>query len=294
MDRARQWIQAAGVALTLAIGETGWTFEPQFFAPGPPPPPPGPERVVIARGSGSFLGIGVQEIDSERAKALNLHEERGVEVTRVEDDSPAAKGGIRVGDVVLEYNGDRVEGVEEFMRMVRETPPGREVKLAITRNGAAQQLSMKTGSRKTWMTTRYGEAGALELPHMEFPEINVPDVPRAFMSWRSSIVGIEAESLDSQLAEYFGVKEGVLVRSVVRGSSAEKAGLRAGDVIVKVDDTRVSSPREISANIRSSRAKKAVPVQVIRDKREVTLQLPMDDSTTPTYNAMPKPGPTRK
>jgi S1-C subfamily serine protease len=126
------------------------------------------------------------------------------------------------------------------------------------------------------------------------PEINVPDVPRAFMSWRSSIVGIEAESLDSQLAEYFGVKEGVLVRSVVRGSSAEKAGLRAGDVIVKVDDTRVTSPREISANIRSSRAKKAVPVQVIRDKREVTLQLPMDDASTPTYHAMPKQAPTRK
>ena len=165
MDRATQWIQAAGVALTLAMGQAGWTFEPQQFAPSPPSPP-APERVVVTRGSGSFLGIGVQEIDSERAKALNLHEERGVEVTRVEDDSPAAKGGIRVGDVVLEYNGDRVEGVEEFMRMVRETPPGREVKLAITRNGAAQQLSMKTGSRKTWMTTRYGEAGALELPHM--------------------------------------------------------------------------------------------------------------------------------
>jgi serine protease Do len=231
----------------------------------------------------------VQEIDSERAKVLNLREERGVEVTRVEDDSPAAKGGIKTGDVVLEYNGDKVEGVEEFMRMVRETPPGREVKLSITRNGAPQQVAMKTGSRKTWMTTRYGEAGVIELP-----EINVPDVPRAFMSWRSSIVGIEAESLDSQLAEYFGVKEGVLVRSVVRGSSAEKAGLRAGDVIVKVDDTRVTSPREISANIRSSRAKKAVPVQVIRDKREVTLQLPMDDASTPTYHAMPKQAPTRK
>ena len=68
-------------------------------------------------------------------KALNLREERGVEVTRVEDDSPAAKGGIKTGDVVLEYNGDRVEGVEQFMRMVRETPPGRDVKLSITRNG---------------------------------------------------------------------------------------------------------------------------------------------------------------
>src|SRR5687767_9704587 len=106
MDRAWNWIQAAGVALTLAAGEAGWTFEPQ-----PPLPPPGPERVVIARsGNGSFLGIGVQEIDADRAKALNLREERGVEVTRVEDDSPAAKGGIRTGDVVLEYNGDSVEG----------------------------------------------------------------------------------------------------------------------------------------------------------------------------------------
>lgn len=264
-------MQAAAVAMTLAAGQTGWTFEPQ----------PAPQ--IAIRGNGSFLGIGVQEVDSERVKALNLKEERGVEVTRVEDESPAAKGGIRVGDVVLEYNGDRVEGLEEFMRMVRETPPGREVKLSITRSGSPMQLSMRTASRKTWMTTRYGEAGAID-----FPEINFPDMPRPFMSWRSSIVGIDAESLDSQLAEYFGVKEGVLVRSVVRGSSAEKAGLRAGDVIVKVDDTRVASPREISASIRSARAKKTVPVQVVREKREVTLQLPTSDSATPTYQAVPK------
>ena len=122
-----------------------------------PAPATRPERVIVTHGSGSFLGIGVQEIDADRAKALNLREERGVEVTRVEDDSPAAKGGIKTGDVVLEYNGERVEGVEQFMRMVRETPPGREVKLSITRNGSPQQLTMKTGSRKTWMTTRYGE-----------------------------------------------------------------------------------------------------------------------------------------
>ena len=153
MDRTKQWIQAAGVAVALATGEAGWTFEPQ-----PPPPPPGPERVIVTRGSGSFLGIGVQEIDSERAKALNLREERGVEVTRVEDDSPAAKGGIKTGDVVLEYNGDKVEGVEGFMRMVREDASGPGSEASITRNGAPQQLSMKTGSRKTWMTTRYGDA----------------------------------------------------------------------------------------------------------------------------------------
>jgi serine protease Do len=284
MKHVQKWFQAAGVAAALATGEAGWTYEPPQ-----PPTPPAPERVVITRpGTGSFLGIGVQEIDNDRAKALNLREERGVEVTRVEDDSPAAKGGIKMNDVVLEYNGERVEGVEQFMRMVRETPPGREVKLSIARNGSPQQLTMKTGSRKTWMTSRYGEVGSPELPRIEIPEINIPDVPRAFMSWRSSVVGIEAESLDSQLAEYFGVKEGVLVRSVVRGSAAEKAGLRAGDVIVKIDDSRVTNPREISASIRSSRSKKTVPVQVIRDKREVTLHLPVEDPASEMHHAIPK------
>jgi serine protease Do len=281
MDNVQKWAQAGILGVALVTGQVGWTYEPPQ-----PPIPPAPDRVVVTRGSGSFLGIGVQEIDSDRAKALNLREEHGVEVTRLEDDSPAAKGGIKVGDVVLQYNGERVEGVEQFMRMVRETPPGREVKLSIARNGAPQQLSMKTGSRKTWMTARYGES--VDFPRIEIPEINVPDVPRAFMSWRSSIVGIEAESLDSQLAEYFGVKEGVLVRSVVRGSAAEKSGLRAGDVIVKIDDSPVTSPREISASIRSKRGKKTVPVQIIRDKREVTIQLAVEDQASEMYHAMPK------
>ena len=281
MKQVQKWVQTAGVAVALATGEAGWTYEPPQ-----PPAPPAPERVIIAKGSGSFLGIGVQEIDADRAKALNLREERGVEVTRVEDDSPAAKGGIKTGDVVLEYNGDRVEGVEQFMRMVRETPPGREVKLSIARNGSPQQLTMKTGSRKTWMTTRYGDA--VDIPRIEIPEINIPDVPRAFMSWRSSIAGIEAESLDSQLAEYFGVKEGVLVRSVVRGSAAEKSGLRAGDVIVKVDDTRVTNPREISATIRSNRSKKTRSRSGRSRQARTHTSVARRRSASDTYHAMPK------
>lgn len=284
MSHAHKWVQAAGFAVALAAGPEGWTFEPQ---PPLPPLPPQAAVVVNRGGNGSFLGIGVQEIDNGRAKALNLREERGVEVTRVEEDSPAAKGGIKIGDVVTEYNGDRVEGVEQFMRMVRETPPGRDVKLSITRNGSAQVLAMKTVSRKAWMTTRYGDAGSLEAPRFEMPEINMPDFPRAFMSWRSSIAGIEAESLDPQLAEYFGVKEGVLVRSVVRGSAADKSGFRAGDVIVKIDENRVTSPREISTSIRSTRSRKTIPVQVVRDKREVTLQLAVEDPSL-EHHAVPK------
>src|SRR5206468_10606279 len=91
--------------------------------------------------------VGVSDIDSERAKALNLKEERGVEIKNVDEESPAAKAGVKVGDVVLDYNGQRVEGIEQFERFVRETPVGRQVKLLISRNGANQTLTAAIGSR---------------------------------------------------------------------------------------------------------------------------------------------------
>src|SRR5579871_2891023 len=89
--------------------------------------------------SGSFIGVGIREIDSERAKPLKLSEEAGVEVTRVESGSPADKAGLREGDVILQYNGQRIVGIENFSRLVRETPPARDVKLDISRNGGSRR-----------------------------------------------------------------------------------------------------------------------------------------------------------
>ena len=97
---------------------------------------------------GTYLGVNLAEIDANRAKELKLKEDYGVEITRVEENSPAEKAGLKPGDVVLEYNGQRVEGMEQFGRLVRETPPGREVKLKISRNGATETLTAVLGSRK--------------------------------------------------------------------------------------------------------------------------------------------------
>src|SRR5262245_54356919 len=96
----------------------------------------------------SFLGIGVMEITTERAKALKLKDEHGVEVTRVEDDSPAAKAGLKVQDLILEFNSQRVEGIEQFVRLVRETPPGREVKLAVNRGGQNMSVAATIQARR--------------------------------------------------------------------------------------------------------------------------------------------------
>ena len=91
-----------------------------------------PGQMVRAAGAG-YIGIGMQEVDSERAKALKLHDESGVEITVVEQESPADKAGLKSGDVMLRFNGQKVEGMEQFSRMVRETPAGREVKIDIVR-----------------------------------------------------------------------------------------------------------------------------------------------------------------
>jgi len=251
--------------------------------PPKPPAPPDPPEGAIARaftmfssGSKSFLGVGVSEVETERAKELKLKEERGVEITRVESDSPAAKAGLQKGDVVLEYQGQRVEGTEQFVRLVRETPAGRQVKLLISRGGSTQTVAATIAANKDLarLQERIRVAPRIELPDIH---ISPPDIPRVFMSYSSSAIGVSAESLEPQLAAYFGVKEGVLVRSVVKGSPAEKAGLKAGDVILKVDKTDVTTPREVSSAVRKARAQKSFPVTAMRDRKEITLSVTIEE-----------------
>ena len=231
----------------------------------------GPKVMRVSAGGSSFIGVMVQEIDSERSKTLKLGEEAGVEITRVEPDSPADHAGLKVGDAIVEYNGQKVEGMEQFSRLVHETPAGRDVKLDIVRNGTPQVVTAKVGARRS--TPFAAMPAPAPADRLEF---HMPDIPRSFMSWRSSALGIECESLDGQLAQYFGVKEGVLVRSVTKGSAADKAGIKAGDVITKIDDAKVAAPSDLSSRIRSMRGR-SIPMVLMRDRKEMTLSVAIDD-----------------
>ncbi|HWR52459.1 MAG TPA: PDZ domain-containing protein [Bryobacteraceae bacterium] len=247
-----------------------------------PPEPPAPPDVQVLLGpgfgKGSYLGVGVVDVDTETARDLKLKEERGVKVSRVNEGSPAEKAGIKENDVILEFNGERVEGVEQFVRMVREVPAGRSVKMLVWRGGQTMTVSASVGNRKEvsreWESKfrRDMEKMREEMKGQRF-EFRMPDMPQIHTTWRTSRLGVEAESLTPQLAEFFGVKKGVLVRSVTKDSAAEKAGIKAGDVIVKVDGEEVDSPNDISAKIRSIEGSKGVPVVVVRNRSEMSFQV---------------------
>ena len=254
--------------LALALG----AFGAAHLAAQAPAPPPFPSRIwVPATPSGGYLGVAIAEVDSERAKALKLKEEAGVEITRIEEGSPADKAGLKVGDVVVEFHGQRVFGIEQFSRLVRETPVNREVKLLISRGGQAQTIAARIASKREVSTPR------VYTGPMDLPSVVLPDMPRSFMTWRNPLLGIEGEPVDGQLAEYFGVKSGVLVRNVLKGSAAERAGLRAGDVLLKVGESRVATPGDVSSALRERTPAKPVVLQLMRDRKEIGLTVTLDE-----------------
>lgn len=246
---------------------------------------PKAHRAITITSGGGYLGVGVAEIDEDRARALKLKDDHGVEVKNLEDESPAAKAGLKEGDVIQEYNGQRVEGVDQFVRMVRETPANRKVTLQIVRDGAPQTLTATILKRTAgaFSSSPFGNGFYFQVPPTPpnpptppsdlFAEIMPPDMPHPMLSWESGAIGIEAEALNSQLAEYFGVKDGVLVRSVARNSPAEKAGIKAGDVVMKVNGESVASPREISSQMHTGRNKRAVPFTLMRNHKELSLDV---------------------
>ncbi|WP_031497938.1 PDZ domain-containing protein [Bryobacter aggregatus] len=272
-------LETRGSAQIVLGGQPGEAVYYGQVAPAPPPPPQLPQMQDLVRLmalNGSYLGVGVRDIDAERKRVLNLKEERGAEVTSVEEDSPAAKAGLKTGDVVLEYAGQQVESMEQFIRMVRETPAGREVKLSVLRAGSAVSLTARpeSGRNRVERTIRV-------LPiRPQGPGTAIPgwavDSPRSIMYWHNGSLGVEAEALDNQLADFFGVREGVLVRSVTKGTPADKAGVKAGDVIVKVDETKVSSPREVTNAVRTAKTK-TISLGLIREKKEHVVKVTFED-----------------
>ncbi len=224
----------------------------------------------------AWLGVKLEDVSADDVKELKLPGAYGAKISEVEPNSPASKAGLQANDVIVEFDGERVRSVAELRRLIRETPAGRTVSVRVVRDGKDQSV-------RATLEERRGEGFGITMPPPSdyrvepVPPLRMPDL----YFFGGPRLGVSVSSLTPQLAEYFGVKEGkgVLVREVTKDSPAEKAGVKAGDVIVKVDNREVSSPGDLRSALNAVRDKHQVTLTIVRNRQEQTLKVELPSSS---------------
>jgi serine protease Do len=248
---------------------------------------------MSGRNTQGYLGVDIRDISEEQIAVLKLKDTHGAEIVGVDHDAPACKAGLKVHDVIVQMNGQPIDGEEQLRRMLRETPPGRQVTFVVSRDGQQRTVSAQMANRedvereaweKHYTVPEPDGASAAFTPHSGNSFLPPSKATKgshfslgSTMLVSSSYTGAKLEVMGPQLAEFFGAQgsAGLLVRSVDPNSPAYDAGMKAGDVVVKVNSMQVSNGNDWSKTIHENRGK-PVTVVVLRDKKEQTLTLTPD------------------
>ena len=203
-----------------------------------------------------WIGISIED-----------QKDKGVVVRTVEPNSPAGKAGVKPGDLLLQFNKEEIAGVQQLTRLVRETPVGRTVEVKIKRDTRDQTVRVTTQKAPNDFDRLYSQ-----LPNASVLRDDIiRSFPQVQIHTTFSQSGIRVEQMTDQLRDYFGVagNYGVLVTAVDKNSAAEKAGVKAGDVITSIDGRSIRTPADFSRDMRRT----GVTLKVYRDKQERELKL---------------------
>ena len=234
--------------------------------------------------SQGYLGVDLADVDQDKAQALKLKEVRGAIITLIDHDAPAGQIGLKVNDVVLQLNGQDVEGAEQLRRMLKEIPAGRKVSLEFSRDGNIQTTSVELADRRVMEHDVWNKLGNDGDVFAQSPGMGVlagggdSGLPGMFHMpiFGSTLnVGALVEPLTGQMAEYLGIPSGLMVKQVAHKSDAATAGLKAFDVILKVGADPVTTMSDWDRALRANQGK-PVQVTILRDRKQQTLTLQVD------------------
>jgi serine protease Do len=283
----KMWKTAAVIAIAVAAAGVGAALAPPAHGQTRP-------RAVKVQSNRAFelftgssrIGVSIREVEESDAKSAK-GATAGVVVEEVSTDSPASKAGIRKGDVIVEFDGEKVRSVRQLTRLVQETPAGRSVPAVLLREGQRTPVTVTpTDSGRfsfeglddlaDWgRDFKYRIAPRIATPPAPPTPPNPPTPPSFVFDGllnRATRLGISIDSLSPQLAQYFGTKDGVLVTSVTDDSPAAKAGLKAGDVITGFNGNTVGDPSELRRRIQSLGDGDEFTIAAMRDRKPVTLK----------------------
>jgi membrane-associated protease RseP (regulator of RpoE activity) len=235
------------------------------------------QNVVVTTtvGTQGWLGVSIQDMSKDLAKKKKVKAEEGALVTDVRKKSPAESAGIKEDDIIVEFNGKPISDVEDLQKAVRKAEPGKEATVAIVRQDQRKVLKVTIGKPpKGELSTGY----AIAAPPM-----------RHFTSFFSSseMYGLTLSELNQQLGEYFGAPNGrgVLVTEVEKESEGEKAGFRAGDVIIHIGRETVEDIRDISEGLEDFKEGEKATVEVLRRGEKKSLTLTVEESESFGWNS---------
>ena len=210
-----------------------------------------------------WIGVMIQDVNEKIARKTKLDSQEGAYVNKVLEDSPADSAGIQECDVIIEFNGKKVFDSDDLVKVVHRTPPDTKVSLVIVREGEKKTIHMTVGRKK-------------EPQHCMFDRLpNLPAV-RAFAGNR--LLGLQLLTLNEQLGEYFGApnNEGVLVEEVEHKSTAEKSGLKAGDIIIRIGKRSIDAVEKIRKELQKYDEGDTVKFEVIRKSARIILNVEME------------------
>ncbi len=244
----------------------------------------GPEFLLY--NSQGYLGVVLGEVDSDRVNALHLKDAHGAEVTMVDHDAPAGKSGLKVHDVILQLDGQAFDNADQLRRRLREMPSGRTVSLLVSRDGKPMSMVVQLCDQSVLQQQAWLRHFSVPDPAAPAPSSKTgsqsflgraPSHGAAFLESvipKALYIGADVNPVKTQLADYFGVTSGtgLLVENVDYQSPAGRAGLKAGDVVVKVDANQMTRRSDWVKAIRNHRGQ-PVQVTVMRNKQEQILTL---------------------
>lgn len=246
-----------------------------------------PNPLLLHSTSQGYLGVLVSDVDSDSATKLKLKDVRGVLVTLIDHDAPAAQVGLHVNDVLLEVNGQGIENAEAFGRMMRDIPPGRKITMLVSRDGATQTLTVQLVDHKkldseAWNKLNSGSDISAPVEGLAILGTGAAgDAPlpggfhMPFVGNSTLKVGAMVEPLTTQMADYLGVQNGLMVKQVARKSEAAAAGMKAFDVILKVGPDNIATVSDWERSLRANQGK-AVQITILRERKQQTLSLQVD------------------
>jgi len=224
---------------------------------------------VVTFGAGR-IGVTVSDVEATEGKTT-----AGVRVDSVDEGSPAEKAGLRKGDVVVEFDGERVRSVRQFTRLVSETPVGRTVSAAVLRDGQRTTVSVtprENDSFRVFDSDGWRVLDELRAARRPTPAPPLPPQMDSLFRLRSNQLGVTVNTLTDQLGDYFGTKTGVLVMSVQEESLASRIGVKAGDVITAINGATVEDSAELRRRMDRIEDGEEFTLNVMRDKKALTLK----------------------